>query len=119
MRNTSRISLKLFFTAPVIHTMIYTFTDHGKMQLSVRAERLFVRLCDEIMGGTKTTPFGFLHSAGKKFSGNPAALIIQGNSDPGKFNGRNEFFRLAVQDIGLRIGVEGDHSGEIMPGLCL
>ena len=99
--------------------MIYTFTDHGKMQLSVRAERLFVRLCDEIMGGTKTTLFGFLHSAGKKLSGNPAALIIQGDSDPGKFNGRNEFFRPAVQDIGLRIGVEGDHSGEIMPGLCL
>lgn len=99
--------------------MIYTFTDHGKLQLSVRAERLFVRLCDEIMGGTKTTPFGFLHSAGKKPSGNPAALIIQGNSDPGKFNGRNEFFRSAVQDIGLRIGVEGDHSGEIMPGRCL
>lgn len=95
--------------------MIYTFTDHGKLQLSVRAERLFVRLCDKIMGGTKTTPFGFLHSAGKKPSGNPAALIIQGNSDPGKFNGRNEFFRPAVQDIGLRIGVEGDHSGEIMP----
>ena len=99
--------------------MIYTFTDHGKLQLSVRAERLFVRLCDEIMGATKTTPLGFLHSAGKNPSGNPAALLIRGNSDPGKFNGRNEFFRPAVQDIGLRIGVEGDHSGEIMPGRCL
>ena len=99
--------------------MIYTFSDHGKMQLSVRAERLFVRLCDEIMCGAESPFFGLFHSAGKKFSGNPAALIIQGNSDPGKFNGRNEFFRPAVQDIGLRIGVEGDHSGEIMPGLCL
>ena len=86
--------------------MIYTFTDHGKLQLSVRAERLFVRLCDEIMGGTKTTPFGFLHSAGKKPSGNPAALIIQGNSDPGKYNGRNEFFRPAVS---------GSASKEITP----
>ncbi len=74
--------------------MIYTFTDHGKLQLSVRAERLFVRLCDEIMGGTKTTPFGFLHSAGKKPSGNPAALIIQGQS---------------------RISVSGSASKEITP----